>query len=212
MTDTKLSILIPTLYRRKELLDRLLGLLHAQLGTPGETINLLVGGGQRITKQLLNNGQIELIINSDEGRKTIGQKRNELVEAATGQYVIFIDDDDIISDDYISEIFKGIETNADHIGISAWIIPDNGPKALVRYSKHYSIHYQHPEGQEFGTHYRPAMHLCAIKRNIAFSCRFPLSSFGEDTAWGFLVCPLIKSEYLINTPIYTYLFRSNKTV
>ena len=48
-----------------------------------------------LKKQIFNTNQVELLANIDNGEKTIGCKRNELLNAAKGQYVVFIDDDDI---------------------------------------------------------------------------------------------------------------------
>jgi len=36
-----------------------------------------------------------------------------MIKMAQGKYVTFIDDDDEISPDYVSEILKGIETDVD---------------------------------------------------------------------------------------------------
>ena len=55
----KLSILIPTMNRRKHFLERLMGCLDNQVNGPYS---------------------VEILTNCDDGEKTIGQKRNELAE------------------------------------------------------------------------------------------------------------------------------------
>ncbi len=54
--------------------------------------------------------------NSPKGTKTIGGKRNDLLNKAVGEYVCFVDDDDDISDDYFTEILKAIESKPDCVG------------------------------------------------------------------------------------------------
>ena len=72
----KLSILIPTLFSRKEKFCNLMTILSSQA-----------------------NDEVEVVINRDNGEKSIGEKRNELLKEATGEYVCFVDDDDMVDDD-----------------------------------------------------------------------------------------------------------------
>jgi glycosyltransferase involved in cell wall biosynthesis len=90
LAPLKLSVLIPTVPSRKPLLDALLSTLYPQL-----------------------TDEVELIAILDNKKRTLGQKRREMIKLAQGKYVTFIDDDDEISADYVSEILKGIETDVD---------------------------------------------------------------------------------------------------
>lgn len=182
----KLSILIPSLYNRFEFLSRLLALLALQ------------------DKVCLN--QTEVIINTDNRIKKIGAKRNELLQSATGEYVVFIDDDDTISQDYLLQIFEGINKGVDHVGISMMYQPDRGKHALVKCSKNYAW------GDKDGVYYRSAQHVCPIKASIAKRFTFQETNFGEDKIYAEKINPLIQTEHLINKPIYFYLDRVNKTV
>jgi len=99
----KLSILIPTLIERVESLKALYDSLTDQIG----------------------NKDVEIILNSDDRQKTIGQKRNELISKAKGDYIVFVDDDDRVPDYYVEKILKAIETNPDCVGIEGVLIWDN---------------------------------------------------------------------------------------
>lgn len=78
----RLSILIPSLLCRRARLAGLLDALEAQsVGKP-----------------------VEIIVLSDNGRMTIGEKRNRLFQAAGGEYLCGIDDDDTVSRDYVDSI------------------------------------------------------------------------------------------------------------
>lgn len=180
----KLSILIPSLYSRFEFLSKLLACISVQ------------------NKVCLN--QTEILINTDNTAKSIGQKRNELLQSANGEYSVFIDDDDTISEDYLLRIFEGINKGVDHIGISMMYKPDNGAHKLVKCSRDYAW------CEKDNIYYRSAQHVCPIKTSIAKQVVFPLTNFGEDKVFSDLINPLIKTEHLIDTPIYFYNYRSNK--
>jgi hypothetical protein len=95
----RLSILILTLKSRESMFDRLLSVLGPQCeGLP-----------------------VEIIVEKDDGESCIGDKRNRCLDRATGDYIAFIDDDDLVHDEYVELILNGIETGADCIGFKSLI-------------------------------------------------------------------------------------------
>jgi len=85
-----LSILTATLRDRKVFFDRMMNRLYPQL-----------------------NDQVELLIACDSGGKSLGEKMNQLYNAAKGQYVVAVNDDDMIPKDYVARILKAAESQAD---------------------------------------------------------------------------------------------------
>lgn len=69
----KLSILIPTVPRRKAHLERLLATLEPQL-----------------------TDEVELLVLMDNKKSLIGSKRQKMIDISQGEYIVFIDDDDEI--------------------------------------------------------------------------------------------------------------------
>jgi glycosyltransferase involved in cell wall biosynthesis len=180
----KLSILIPTLTDRINFLTELLKLVYSQ------------------DPDLLR--KTEILINADSRLKTIGQKRNELVKSATGEYVVFIDDDDSISYDYLTHLFAGINLGVDHVGIMGIYNPDNGISKPFKCSNKYAWI------EQDGVYLRGAQHICCIKKDIAEMVKYPEINFGEDAIYSQLIKQFIDTEYLINSTIYEYKYRSNK--
>ena len=84
------SILICSLESRSLKLNRLLSILKEQA-----------------------DDRVEILVSVDSGEKSVGAKRNELVKASCGKYLAFIDDDDIVSDDYVDLILKAIQDGPD---------------------------------------------------------------------------------------------------
>src|SRR3990172_1178103 len=105
-----LSILICSLESRFELLKQ----LHFHLFKQIYTLNAL--------------GKVEVICNVDNKQKTTGQKRNELLQAARGKYISFIDDDDWVADEYVNEILKAAQSDCDVMAINGIMTMDgNNP-------------------------------------------------------------------------------------
>jgi len=56
---------------------------------------------------------IEIIIDTDNMVKSVGQKRNDLIKKARGQFICFIDDDDFIAENYLSIILYHLNSSID---------------------------------------------------------------------------------------------------
>lgn len=177
-----LSILICSLKKRKKELNRLLSILKPQL-----------------------NEDVEVITMVDDGKCEIGKKRNTLLKKASGKYVCFIDDDDLITEDYVNKILSGCLYNPDSIGIEG-IITTNGKDPKI--FKH-SIRYE-----KWGTiddvYVRSPNHLNPIRRSIALKIMFEEISHGEDWKFSHEIFKHLKKEYYIKGPIYKYLYTEIK--
>lgn len=136
----------------------------------------------------------------------IGDKRNLLLSMATGKYVAFIDDDDMVPEYYIQRIMDVIEKNdVDVIGINGEIsiMYQHGIKEKRSFyhilgNKEY---FESNRGYE-----RPPNHLNPMRRDIAIQFKFPGSNFGEDTDWAMRVCRsgMLKTQAYIPEPMYYY--------
>jgi len=123
-----LSILIATVPPRRKYLNRLLFNLQEQI-----VINNLMD-------------KIEIIIYEDDFEKSLGEKRNVLNQTAKGRYVVIIDDDDMVSENYCKLICDVIEVkNVDQISIGKrWYDNLNKKSVPVRISKekgYYSVNF-----------------------------------------------------------------------
>jgi hypothetical protein len=182
-----LSLLICTIPNRRHFLDRLLDILKPQL-----------------------NDSVEVLINRDDGKKSIGTKRNELIDSVSNDkgYLAFIDDDDTVSVDYCKRILEALNKNpnVDCVGFEGQITFDgNRPRKFI-----HSIRYKtwFEEGKIF---YRQVNHLNPIKREIARKVRFPEINMGEDRDYSERVLKYLHvEEYLSHPPVYFYQFRSKK--
>ncbi len=103
-----LSILICHLYERDKQLARLLDRLLPQIGIT-EPVRLTFGAESSAMHQFRNK-ECEIIILSDNRQQTIGAKRNKLLAMASGDFVAFADDDDLLDVHYCRKIICAIKT------------------------------------------------------------------------------------------------------
>lgn len=181
-----LSILIATLNSRKEYLQRLLDVLEPQL-----------------------TDDVEILIAADDGQQRTGAKRNALLQASSARYISFIDDDDLVSPDYVASILTAAETDADAIGFYVKRYHDDRDDGKATHSIRYR---NRAETIQNGVkhHERPINHLNPIKREIALAAQFPDWTIGEDNAYADKLRDLLKSETFINKELYTYFQMPNK--
>lgn len=184
----RLSILIPTLTNRSFFLERL---------------------GKCLSPQL--NDSVEVLIERDSGERSIGSKRNSLLEKAKGEYIAFVDDDDLISCDYISLILQATSSKPDCVGIHLLHIEDTVLKGFTYHSIRYNSWFDTIDTTTgYKRYYRNPNHINPVKRELALECKFPEISMGEDKVYSKNILPLLKTEEYVVEPIYYYLYRTNK--
>lgn len=176
----KLSILIATLGRRHKQFRTLLSELMPQI--------------EKYT------GQIEVIALHNNGELTIGEYRQALLEAAQGEYVCFVDDDDKLPDYYCKEIMKAIKRKPDYIGFKVKLTNNDIERPTAFHSLQFPGWYQDVNG-----YYRGVTHLNPIKRELALRGNFTqLTGAGEDEGWAVQVRPFVKTEEYIDKFMYFY--------
>ena len=147
----KLSILIPTLPNRLEL-------FYLPL------IKILL-------KQIEPYNNIELISLFDNKKRTIGRKRQNMIDIIQGEYVCFIDDDDRISDDYIKLIMDTLDNNPNTDCVVFWscINQPNMEDKIVKF------------GFEEGNNL--PCHVHVWKSSIVKKYEYKNINHGEDHDW-----------------------------
>jgi glycosyltransferase involved in cell wall biosynthesis len=189
----KLSILVPTLPTRIEFRQRLVDLLTSSVYAYTRTL------GER-------EEEVEFIT-EDTTSISIGVKRNKMLQAATGEYICFIDDDDRIADNYIELVMAGIVTNPDCCSLNGIITTDGKDPKPFKHSIDYDSMYERD-----GVYYRPPNHLNTVRASIAKQMVFPDWQRSEDSNYCFQLqaSGLLKVEYKIEQTLYFYDYVSDK--
>lgn len=176
----KWSILIPTLPERANKLRRLTFELDRQK-----------------TKY---NGLVDYKIHPAGPAMSTGRKRNELVEQSMSEYFSFIDDDDMISSDYIQKIMVAIEKSPDVITFNGWMTTNgtNRQNFTIKLGSKYE--------EKNGHFYRFPNHLCVFRREKVRHIKFPDVWQQEDYQWAKAIHDrhLLKTEVHIESDLYHY--------
>ena len=148
---------------------------------------------------------IEVIVEGDLEEISTGAKRNNLLSISKGDYVCFIDDDDMIPDYYVEEILKAVESNPDCVGFNGAIVHKDGRKEPVTYRAGNTTINRKGAVTICGIG-----HLNPVKREIALSVKFPEKSSGEDYEYAKALQPKLVTEYFIDKTMYFYLQDNKK--
>lgn len=189
--EPKISLLICHLPKRKEFLARLMEILDVQ-------------------KSVFPIGHIEILIDANPV-DSIGEKRNRLLQKASGEYVAFIDDDDRVSLYYLPYIYEGILKGVDCCSLTGEITEDGKNPLIFEHSIKYKA-YKTNEPSKPIRYERFPNHLNCIKASIAKQFKFPEKNHGEDTSWAEQIhkSGLLKTEHRIEDIIYHYDFKTKK--
>ena len=200
----KLSILIPTIVGREEMFNDLLLSIKRQYVYKQHKKTKSSDG--RVTTFTYFLDGLEIIYCIDNREMKVGEKRNKLIELATGKYVSMVDDDDKVSEDYIEQLLAGIESGADIITFDVSVSIDGATPKPCYYSMYFDGDKNEPDA-----YYRLPNHLMCVKREIALQVPFKEINFGEDADYAVRLKPLLKSEHSINKVLYHYDYNSKTT-
>jgi glycosyltransferase involved in cell wall biosynthesis len=180
----KLSILLPTVESRREQFLKLF---------------------QHIKDQCIN-FPVEIRSICDNKEMPIGKKRQQLLEEATGEYIVFIDDDDWIADNYIKEVLNALGNDAVSFLIQCTF--DGGRKCLAKASMKYGW----KENVDGYRYVRPIYHKSPVKRELALKAGFPPLRFEEDVPYSMKLKAYVKSETFINQVMYYYNYKTENHI
>lgn len=148
---------------------------------------------------------IEILTRIYDPKASLGANRQALVEMATGTYVNFIDDDDLVPANYIKTIYPLLD-GVHYIGFQLQYFCD-GEKQIPTF---HSLKYPGWSSDKDG-YYRDISHVNPILRTLA-----QLESFeggvAEDQRWGDRLRErgVVKTEHYVDSVMYLYYYRSNK--
>jgi glycosyltransferase involved in cell wall biosynthesis len=185
-----LSILIPTIQGREESYERLVKELLRQ-EPKGEFAF-----------------QVEMITIKDNKEISIGAKRQKLLEAAKGKYIVFIDDDDFIGPTYLEDILNATKSNPDCIGFLQNCTFDDGPEKICCLSLKYREWKDNVDG--FFAVRSPYHKTPMLRSKAILAGGFKDLRYAEDHDFSKRVTPLLLREEFINKQLYFYRYKSEE--
>ena len=163
----------------------------------------------QIDRQINDQG-VEILVLSDNRKRSTGRKRQALLNAAQGDYVTFIDDDDDVSSDYLAEVLMATKSNAD-------VIVFNSEAQLLGYGfgenpyiVRCGIEYENQESRMEGDRRvditRKPWHWCIWKTALAQTASFADTCVDDDWQWLRQLMPKIKTQHRIDRVLHFYQF------
>lgn len=188
---TFLSICVCSISKRREMYDNLVKIIMNQIHSVSKKYGFTVATLYTHTNDTI----------------TIGAKRHGLVQSSNDKFIVFIDDDDMISDDYVEKIVDVIyeNPNIDCIGIKGKITFDGSGEKKWEISKDFGSWYEADS-----CYFRTPNHISPVRLDIAKKVGFPNISNGEDYAYSMGILPYLHNEIKIDKEIYHYQFVSKK--
>jgi len=150
---------------------------------------------------------VEIIIDTDNMEKSVGEKRNDLIGKAQGEFICFIDDDDFITENYLNIILSNINSGIDILLISIEHI-ENGVNKTKIVPSLYIDNLNTGEAVFKTNHF----HLCPHKKSIARNVLFEGVNFAEDMIYSQKMVSYISNSFSITEPIYIYFDNLEKSL
>lgn len=149
---------------------------------------------------------VEVIVLSDNRKIMLGEKRNIMVEMAQGDYIVFIDDDDRISSDYVSSLLDATSEGKDVISFLAEVSINGSKPKICDYSIIHKKDYN-----TSSKYFRIPNHITAVKKSVSLKSSFPSLMYAEDQGYSKLLIKHLKTETKINKVLYYYDYDDNVT-
>lgn len=143
-------------------------------------------------------GKIQAVVLYNNFEKTLGELRQHIVDEAKGDYVSFIDDDDMVPDDFCQTILPHLNGKNDYIGFRVAFYHNGRKMPQVIHSLRYDDWHQTDRG-----YFRDISHLNPIKTDIARQASFK-GMLGEDMDWANQLRGKLKKEHFIDREMYEY--------
>ena len=184
------TILVPTLGERRPLFERLMGGLLPQLDP--------------------YQGRVRVVGWFNNGSPSLPKIRQTMIDRATTDYVSFVDDDDLVSPDYVAEIVAALETRPDYVGFQVQCYSDGAPTAVAYHSLEFRRWRSLP-----GRFERDISHINPIRTALARRANFARTRPGgaEDRDWAGQLrrAQVLRTQVVVPRIMYHYLFTTTGT-
>lgn len=151
--------------------------------------------------------QVELIFESDNKEISIGAKRQKLIDRAKGEYLVMIDDDDWVADQYLIDVLEACRSGADTIGYLEDCSFDYRKWKTSCISMKWEKWDSHVGGYDY---VRTPYFKNPIKTSLCREVGCADMRWGEDDDFAKKIKPLIKTEVFINKKMYIYRYKTEQ--
>lgn len=152
-------------------------------------------------------GLVEVLYALDGKEISVGAKRQQLIERATGEYVAFIDDDDWIAPDYVDAILDAAVSAPDCIGMRIRVEGMTRKPQTAAASNRYTEWDSNKDGFDY---VRTIYHKTPVRREHAIAIGYKDLRFAEDHDYSdrLKASGRLSYEVFVDKELYTYRFKN----
>jgi hypothetical protein len=155
---------------------------------------------------------VEVMVSSFNPLLPVGENREQMRLRSVGRYLNFIDDDDLVSEDYVPCIYPLLDGVVDYVGFNLEQTFADAPQVglIEKHSLRYHGVYYDGSGAYDG-HFRDISHLNPMKRELALAV--PMHGWpSEDSRWAEELRDrkIVKTEHYVDRVLYHYITRTHK--
>lgn len=179
-------------------------------GTPARAASKALPLVGRLLAQLYpDDKRVEVLYLLDNKKRSVGAKRQALLDIAQGEYIAYVDDDDDVAPEYCESILKAIATAPEKPDVVTFdqIANIAGNVGQVRFG----LGNPNDDFNPDAITRRNAWHVCAWRRELAKQYTFPDLMDGEDWAWAEQLCAAAKTSVHIYAVLHFYHFNPKTT-
>jgi len=172
------------------------------------TINVV----ERLQKEHPRGKDIHILYNKQNLR--VGRTRNIILDQAQGEYLFFLDSDDILEPDAIEKMMRAARQYQAEIVYGSWIRVDNVHHSPVQYNQYPDLQLLRPDElamYAFKNYSSFQISVCNILINLNMirqnHMRFIDTIFWEDLAFTYDLVPKVSRAVLLSDITYHYLCR-----
>lgn len=149
---------------------------------------------------------VEIICITDNKQRMLGTKRNDLLNMAQGEYVVFVDDDDRVSYDYVLQLLNASCLGFDVICFLVSVSLNGKAPKICYYSTSYKEDYNTDD-----SYHRLPNHIMCVKKELALQVKYKDIIKGEDADYSKRLLPLLQSQFDIYEVLYHYDYSDETT-
>jgi hypothetical protein len=170
----------------------------------------------RLTSQVGDSKEVEIISLLDNKSMSVGRKRQALFQLARGRYVCQIDDDDGVEDDFVKTILSAIkdtQNNPPEVISFQQRCDIDGQIMFVECDIKYTATSEPKQDPETGKILikRCPWHWCCWRSDIAKKGEFYDCNGVEDSLFPRQMKEIVTKEHKIQKVLLQYMFRSSGT-
>jgi hypothetical protein len=168
---------------------------------------------RELLKCIPEHPEVEILVLTDNRRRTLPAKRNLLTQMAQGCFLTHVDDDELLAPDYLDFVLPELAHGTDLVAYDAGVSFNGLPEFRVRSVLGAAIeHPQHLPDGGYSDITRPPWHWSVWRTD--FARRFPFKEnvgYGED--WTFLeqALPEVKTWRKIDRVLFHHRWNAETT-